>query len=466
MYMDEPILVVDDEESVLNLLDRILKSEGSKKVHLAESAERALEILDKEKISVVLTDVKMPGMDGIELLEKIKEKDPSIIVIIITAHGSIDLAVDCIKKGAYDLVTKPFGAEIVTMTIEKALNERRMKDEIDDLRMSVTKRADFIDFVGVSEPMQRIYEKIKAVAPTDAAVLITGESGTGKELATKAIHELSTRQEMPLVSVSCPNLPAQMLESELFGHVKGAFTDAYKDKKGLFEKADKGTLFLDEIGDITPEVQVKLLRVLQEGEILPLGGERVKRLDVRVITSTNKDLAAKVKEGTFREDLFYRINVINIHMPSLRERVDDLMRLSSYFIAMYSAKLSKPVKGLTPAALESLKMRPWDGNVRELMNTIYNGVVFAKGDFIDVSDLADAGAEAPRDRSRSADLSGGSFRDCRENLLSGFESDFVREALAKADGNISKAARESGLSRQSFQHLMKKHDIKTADVES
>lgn len=464
--MDEPILVVDDEKSVLNLLDRILKSEGCKKVHLADSAERALEILDREKITVVLTDVRMPGMDGVELLEKIKEKDPSIVVIIITAHGSIDLAVDCIKKGAYDLVTKPFGSEIVTMTIEKALNERRMKDEIYDLRMSVTKRADFMDFVGVSEPMQRIYEKIKAVAPTDATVLITGESGTGKELATKAIHEMSTRKEMPLVSVSCPNLPTQMLESELFGHVKGAFTDAYKDKKGLFEKADKGTIFLDEIGDITPEVQVKLLRVLQEGEILPLGSERVKRLDVRVVTSTNKDLAEKVKKGAFREDLFYRINVINIHMPPLRKRLDDLMRLSSYFIAMYSAKLSKPIKGLTPGALDSLKERSWDGNVRELMNTIYNCVVFAKGDLIEVSDLADTGVESSNHQGKSVNFSGESFKDSRDNLLTRFESDFVREALVKADGNISKAARESGLSRQSLQHLMKKYGIKTSDFEN
>ena len=465
IFLDEYILVVDDEEGVLLLLDRMLGREGYKNVFLANSAEVALETIYKENIGIILTDVKMPGMDGVELLEKVKKIDPSIIVIIITAHGSIDLAIDCIKKGAYDLITKPFGSEIVTMTIEKALEDRRLKDEIFDLRMSVTKSADFMDFVGVSEPMQKVYEKIKAVAPTDAPVLVTGESGTGKELATRAIHELSTRKDMPLVSVSCPNLPAQMLESELFGHVKGAFTDAYKDKKGLFEKADKGTLFLDEIGDIASDVQVKLLRVLQEGEILPLGSEKVKKLDVRVITSTNKDLGEKVKNGKFREDLFYRINVININMPPLRERSDDIRRLSSYFLAMYSAKLSKPVKGITDEAMESLNERSWNGNVRELMNTIYNGVVFAKGDLIELSDITHIDDIGRDDQASSMDLSGESFRDLRGDLLNRFESSFVKDALKRADGNVSKAARESGLSRQSFQHLMRKYGIRADDVE-
>ncbi|MBN1571821.1 MAG: sigma-54-dependent Fis family transcriptional regulator [Deltaproteobacteria bacterium] len=464
-YLDESILVVDDEEGVLLLLDRMLEREGYKNVFLADSAESALEKIYKENITIVLTDVRMPGMDGIELLEKVKVIDPSIIVIIITAHGSIDLAVECIKKGAYDLITKPFGSEIVTMTIEKALEERRLKDEIYDLRMSVTKSADFMDFVGVSEPMQRVYEKIKAVAPTDAPVLITGESGTGKELAIRAIHELSTRKDMPLVSVSCPNLPEQMLESELFGHVKGAFTDAYRDKKGLFEKADKGTLFLDEIGDISPDVQVKLLRALQEGEILPLGSEKVKKLDVRVITSTNKDLTKKVNQGKFREDLFYRINVINICMPPLRERSEDIRRLSSYFLAMYSAKLSKPIKGITDEALEYLKNRDWNGNVRELMNKIYNGVVFAKGDLIEISDITPEDGIVKEDQKSPVDLSGESFRDLRGNLLDRFESNFVKDALKSADGNVSKAARESGLSRQSFQHLMRKYGIKSDDIE-
>ncbi len=465
IFSDEYILVVDDEEGVLLLLDRMLEREGYKNVFLANSAETALETVYKENVSIILTDVKMPGIDGVELLEKVKKIDPSIIVIIITAHGSIDLAVDCIKKGAYDLITKPFGSEIVTMTIEKALEDRRLKDEIYDLRMTVTKSADFMDFVGVSEPMQKVYEKIKAVATTDAPVLITGESGTGKELVVRAIHELSTRKDMPLVSVSCPNLPAQMLESELFGHVKGAFTDAYKDKKGLFEKADKGTLFLDEIGDIASDVQVKLLRVLQEGEILPLGSEKVKKLDVRVITSTNKDLGERVRNGKFREDLFYRINVININMPPLRERHEDIRRLSSYFLAMYSAKLSKPIKGITDEAMESLSERSWNGNVRELMNTIYNGVVFSKGDLIELSDITHIDDIVKEDQVSSVDLSGESFRDLRGELLNRFESNFVKDALKRADGNISKAARESGLSRQSFQHLMRKYGIKTDDIE-
>ncbi len=458
--MEETILVVDDEESVLNLLKRILNRNGYNNVILANSAEGALDVLGREDVSVVLTDVKMPGMDGISLLDRIKEINDSIIVIIVTAFGSIDQAVECMKKGAHDFITKPFSSDIIILSIEKALKDRRLNREVRDLRISVSKQADFMDFIGVSEPMQEIYNKIKTVASTDASVFITGESGTGKELAAKAVHNLSTRRDKSLVSVSCPNIPVQMLESELFGHVKGAFTDAYKDKKGLFEKADLGTIFLDEIGDITPDVQIKLLRVLQEGEIFPLGSEKVKILDVRVITSTNRNLHDRVKEGDFREDLFYRINVINIHMPPLRERKSDIRRLSVYFANEYAAKVSKSINGLSDAALRYLEGRRWNGNVRELKNAIYQGVVFSKGEYLDIGDLKTGEDNPVSEKIETVDTTGDSLKESRENLLKEFEMDFIKKALLSSGGNISKAAAECGLSRQSFQYLMKKYGVK------
>jgi DNA-binding NtrC family response regulator len=306
------------------------------------------------------------------------------------------------------------------------------------------------------------------VAPTDAPVLITGESGTGKELAAHALHRLSTRADHPLISISCPNIPPQILESELFGHAKGAFTDAHKEKMGLFEKANGGTIFLDEIGDITSDVQVKLLRVLQEGEILPLGSEKVKKLDVRVITSTNRDLLKKVEDKSFREDLYYRINVINIHLPPLRKRTEDIRRLASFFLNDFSAKLSKSMHGFTPEAMEFLEENQWPGNVRELKNVIHQGVVFSTEDTLS-RDVLDANATAAASSEGGDDITpsydDGSFRESRDALLTRFEVEFIREALRKSGGNISQAARNSNLSRQSFQHLMKKHGISGADDE-
>jgi DNA-binding NtrC family response regulator len=466
--MSENILIVDDDQSVQTLLSRILKRAGYASITLADSAESALEIMEQRDFSMVLLDVKMPGMDGIELLKLIKERDESIIVIMITAFGSIEQAVNCMKIGAHDFISKPFSSDIVLMSIEKALKNRQLVREVEDLRSSLSKEADFVDMIGVSGPMQEIYDKIQAVAPTDAPVLITGESGTGKELAAHALHRLSTRADHPLISISCPNIPPQILESELFGHAKGAFTDAHKEKMGLFEKANGGTIFLDEIGDITSDVQVKLLRVLQEGEILPLGSEKVKKLDVRVITSTNRDLLKKVEDKSFREDLYYRINVINIHLPPLRKRTEDIRRLASFFLNDFSAKLSKSMHGFTPEAMEFLEENQWPGNVRELKNVIHQGVVFSTEDTLS-RDVLDANATAAASSEGGDDITpsydDGSFRESRDALLTRFEVEFIREALRKSGGNISQAARNSNLSRQSFQHLMKKHGISGADDE-
>ncbi|MBN2223578.1 MAG: sigma-54-dependent Fis family transcriptional regulator [Deltaproteobacteria bacterium] len=456
------ILVVDDDQNITNLLVRMIEKEGYRNILTADSGKKALSLIHDNDVSIVLTDVRMPSMTGIELLERIKEINDGIIVIIITAFGSIDLAVQCIKKGANDFITKPFSSDIVMLAIEKAIKERRLTREVTDLRMSISKRADFFDFIGVSPPMQDIYEKIKAVASIDAPVLITGESGTGKELAARAIHQLSLRRDMPMISVSCPNIPAQMLESELFGHVRGAFTDAYRDKKGLFEKADHGTIFLDEIGDITPDVQAKLLRVLQEEEIMPLGGESVKKLNVRVITSTNRNLFDRVSQGLFREDLFYRINVVHITMPPLRDRGIDIQRLAVYFLNEHAAKFSKPLNGFTPEAIEYLGTNQWAGNVRELKNSVLQGVVFVKGDRVDREDLLSGAEESPPMSGDRLHI-GGSFKKSKNGLLEEFEVEFVKSALEKSGGNVSKAARETGISRQSFQYLMKKYGIKTPE---
>ena len=466
--MSENILIVDDDHSVQTLLNRILKRAGYANIMLADSAESALEIMGKHDFTMILLDVKMPGMDGIDLLKLIKKRDESIIVIMITAFGSIEQAVNCMKIGAHDFISKPFSSDIVLMSIEKALKNRQLVREVEDLRSSLSKKADFVDFIGVSRPMQEIYEKIQAVAPTDAPVLITGESGTGKELVAHAMHQLSTRANQPLISISCPNIPPQILESELFGHEKGAFTDAHKEKKGLFEKANGGTIFLDEIGDITSDVQVKLLRVLQEGEILPLGSEKVKKLDVRVITSTNRDLMKKVEDKSFREDLYYRINVINIHLPPLRKRAEDIRRLATFFLNDFAARLSKSIHGFTPEAMEFLEENTWPGNVRELKNVIYQGVVFSTEDNLtrDVLDAnATTAASSDDDVVIDSSYDDGSFRESRDALLTRFEVEFVKEALRKSGGNISQAARDSNLSRQSFQHLMKKHGISGADDE-
>ncbi|MBN1883426.1 MAG: sigma-54-dependent Fis family transcriptional regulator [Deltaproteobacteria bacterium] len=466
--MSENILIVDDDQSVQTLLSRILKRAGYQNIILADSAERALEIMGRHTISMMLLDVRMPGMDGVELLKLIKERDDTIIVIMITAFGSIEQAVNCMRIGAHDFITKPFSSDIVLMSIEKALKNRELVREVEDLRTSLTKEADFVDFIGVSRPMQEVYERIQAVAPTDAPVLITGESGTGKELAAHALHKLSTRANHLLISISCPNIPPQILESELFGHAKGAFTDAHKEKMGLFEKANGGTIFLDEIGDIPSDVQVKLLRVLQEGEILPLGSEKVKKLDVRIITSTNRDLLKKVEENSFREDLYYRINVINIHLPPLRKRVEDIRRLATFFLNEFSAKLSKSMQSITQEAMELLEENPWPGNVRELKNVIHQGVVFSTDGNLtcDALELSTPGPESPGDEGVGESFfDEGSFRESRDALLTRFEVDFVREALKKSGGNISQAARDSNLSRQSFQHLMKKHGISGQDDE-
>ncbi len=458
----ETILIVDDDPNISNLLVRMIEKDGYRRVLSADSGKKALDLIKANDVSVVLTDVRMPSMTGIELLEKTKEINDGIIVIIITAFGSIDLAVECIKKGANDFITKPFSSDIVLLAVQKAIKERQLSREVADLRMSVANRADFFDFMGISPPMQEVYQKIRAVAAIDAPVLITGESGTGKELAARAIHQLSLRRDMPMVSVSCPNIPAQTLESELFGHVRGAFTDAYRDKKGLFEKANHGTMFLDEIGDINHEVQAKLLRVLQEEEIIPLGGESVKKLDVRVVTSTNKNLFDRISQGLFREDLFYRINVVHIHMPPLRERGGDIQRLAWYFLNEHAAKLSKPLKGFTPEAITFLEEHPWAGNVRELKNSVLQGVVFVKGEYVDREDLI-SGAAQPEQAAPRQSQPRGSFKETKDSMLEGFEKDFILSALEKSEGNVSKAARNTGISRQSFQYLMKKYGVRTTD---
>ncbi|MDY6863294.1 MAG: sigma-54 dependent transcriptional regulator, partial [Thermodesulfobacteriota bacterium] len=380
------LLIVDDESDMTKLLKRILDRENFFNIYMANNGFDAIKIINAEEIDIVLTDIKMPVMDGIELLSRIKTINPNITVILMTAYGTIEIAVEAMKKGGYDFITKPFDDERILLTLRKAKERTILLNENRKFRILVNED-NFFNLVGMSMVMKSIYKTISKVAETDANILITGESGTGKELAARAIHALSKRRNKEMISVNCPALPDTMLESELFGYKKGAFTGAIEDKKGLFEIADGKTIFLDEIGDLHPSVQAKLLRVLQQGEVKALGDLKTKYVDARVIASTNVDLEKKLKEKQFREDLFYRLSEITIKMPSLRQRKEDIPLLANHFLKLYSPRLSKSGNTFSDDAILTLMSHDWIGNVRELENTIKRAIIFSSGKIIYSSDL-------------------------------------------------------------------------------
>ncbi len=366
----EVILVVDDEEDMLRLLKRSLEPELDCRVITASSAESALKILREQPPDLALIDMKMPKMDGMELLEQARGLNPWLTVVIMTAHGCIELAVQAIKLGAYDFITKPFDHETLVLNLNKALERSRLLRENLRLQREGSCREVFQSIVGRSSQMQRVYEAIQMVAKTDLTVLITGESGTGKDLAARAIHSLSDRGDRAFVAVNCPTVPENILESELFGYRKGAFTHATQNKAGLFQAAHGGTIFLDEIGDINTAIQTKLLRVLQQKEIKPLGDTKSIHVDVRVIASTNRNLPEKIRSGEFREDLYYRLNVVPITIPSLRERREDIPLLVEHLLDKHCTALNRPRKRMSAELMTCFLTHPWDGNVRELENVI------------------------------------------------------------------------------------------------
>jgi DNA-binding NtrC family response regulator len=375
--MAENILIVEDEETLASSLKRVFAREGYS-VDIAEDAEKGLELIEKNSYDVIITDIILPGISGIELLRKIKEKEPDQLVIIITAYASVETAVEALRAGAYDYVIKPIIHQEIKQIVRNALKQKALQRENLLLRREIERHYDFSHIIGESPEIKKIINEVKKIASAKSNVLLLGETGTGKELIARAIHYSSPRAERPFIPINCSAIPENLLESELFGHVRGAFTGAVTSKKGLFEEANGGTVFLDEIGDLSPSLQAKLLRVLEDQEIRPIGSNQSTKVDIRFISATNKDLAGLVKEGRFREDLYYRINVITIHLPALRERGNDVELLARFFMQKYSKEHGRDVNKIDNEALKLLKSYHWPGNIRELQNIIERAVLISE----------------------------------------------------------------------------------------
>jgi DNA-binding NtrC family response regulator len=453
------ILVVDDNPDNLELTAHLLES-TSLEYATTTSSMKALVMLEKENFQLVITDLMMPHMDGIQLLEKIKTSSPETEVIIVTAHGSIKSAVEAIKKGAYSYILKPFEPDDVINQVKKVLDMLVIKRENRELRMQLERVKDSKTIIGKTPQLKAVFDLVKTVANTNATVLIHGESGTGKELVASAVHNSSDRKNRPFVKVACAALAESLLESELFGHEKGSFTGAIAQKKGRFEIADRGTIFLDEIGDISAAVQVKLLRVLQEREFERVGGTKPVKTDVRIIAATNRDLTKDVHDGRFREDLFYRLNVININMPSLRERKDDIPLLAEYFLQKYRLEINKFIDGFTDKAMKCLLDYDWPGNIRELQNVVERAVVLVKGNTIDVQNLPE---NVGRDRSHIR-VTGYEPLSTLKQAKQTFEKQYLEKALKYNNGNISRTADMIKLARKNLQDKIKSYHINVNEL--
>ncbi|MFP3868283.1 MAG: sigma-54-dependent transcriptional regulator [Desulfobacteraceae bacterium] len=439
------LLVVDDELIIRESLAGWLQRDGYQ-VETADSAAQALAKIEAKHYDIMLIDVKMPEMDGLTLLQHLKKRDPDTGVIMMTAYGSIEDAVEAMKKGAFDYLLKPFDLEELSLTIEKLVQIQTMTMENIVLKERVAKIDRFEELVGQSEPMQKLYETIVDVAQSDATVLITGETGTGKELVARAIHAQSPRGYAPFIAVNCGAFTEQLLESELFGHEKGAFTDAKFTKKGRLELAHGGTLFLDEVGDITMKMQIDLLRVLETHEFTRVGGMAPIHSDFRVIAATHQDLLAAIQEGTFRRDLYYRLHVVHIPVPPLRERRSDIPLLAEHFLVHYAAETNKKIDSIHPDALEAMQHYDWPGNVRELENAIERAVVIGKGRQIQLADLPFLGS---RGRTESLGRS-----------LEEMEREHIAQVLEAEGGNISRAAQVLKINRTTLYHKLKKYGLK------
>ncbi len=448
--MEKPsILLVDDEEDILSVLKFVLEKEGYQVV-TAPSGEEALKLMDKNYFDIVLSDLRMPGIDGIQLLERVKELSPSTDVVIMTAYASIDSAVTAIKKGASDYIVKPFINEDVKMRLKRILEHKSLQKEVEALRYQLSQRLKGDIFWGTSPQMQEIMRLLERVIPTKSTILILGESGTGKGVLAEFIHNNSPRQDKPFISINCSAIPENLLESELFGYKKGAFTGAITDKKGLIELANGGTLFLDEIGDMPLNLQAKILKFLETGEFIPLGDTTKKQVDVRILAATNRNLEGLIKEGKFREDLYFRLNVIEIKIPPLRERREDIPALVYFFIDKLAKEHNKKVKGITNEALSFLINYDWPGNVRELKNVIERAVILATGEFITSNELPERikgnrGLEFPA-------------KTLKESLEE-FEKNLILNTLKQVNYNKEQTAKILGIDLATLYRKLKKYQI-------
>ena len=450
--MRKRILIVEDEEKLRRVLQLQLQSSGYD-VETAGSAEEALRLIDRADL--MLTDLRLPGMDGLELVPLVRRQNGLLPVIVMTAFGTVENAVEAMKAGAADFLLKPFSLDHLNAIVAKALEVRDLRDENLQLKEELGRRYDWENIIGRSAAMQEIFGAIVRVAPTRATVLLCGESGTGKDLIARAIHYHSPRRDRPFVKINCTAIPENLMESELFGYEKGAFTGASATKPGKFEQADTGTVFLDEIGDVPPSIQVKLLRILQEREFERLGSNKTRTIDVRVLAATNADLRAALEEGTFREDLYYRLNVMPINIPPLRERQADIPFLAEHFTRKFSRELGSGIEGITDSAIQRLMEYHWPGNVRELENVIERSVVLCSGKKLDADciklDTAPRARQAVQDSFLPEGVS-----------LEEHERNIIREALKRADGNKSQAARMLGLTRNALRYRLSQMGLESS----
>jgi len=461
------VLVVDDEEIVLRSCLRALGESGYRTEAAAGGAEALAKIADGH-YDVLILDIMMPKMDGIEVLRRVKETNPDIEVVMITGLSQIETAVRAMKLGAFDYLSKPFDPEELRLAVGRALERRRLLQENLTLKNEVSSRYRLENIIGASPRMQGVYRLIAKCAPTNSTVLLTGENGTGKELVARAIHYNSLRKDGPFVPVDCNALSENLLESELFGHVKGSFTGAVTSKRGLFEAARGGTLFLDEIGNISLPTQAKLLRVIQEREFRAVGDTRSQEADVRIVAATNKDLVAMVRAETFREDLYYRVNIFPIQVPPLRERRDDIPALAHHFLGVFSRELGRQTAGFSEDAMAALVSHAWPGNVRELENAVQRGLILAGDGVIRRAHVAGLAA-APAQPGPQVPRTGAELKQAkkaaRERSVEGIEKEFVLEALRRNAWNVTRSAEAAGMLRANFQALMKKHGIQLRDAE-
>jgi len=457
------ILVVDDEMIVCESCQRILEEEGYE-VEVALSGKEAFEKMKAHPFDIVITDLKMPGIGGMEILKTFRKEYPDSIIIMITGFSTVETAVEAMKLGAFDYIPKPFTPDEVSIVVKKAIEKKSLMLENIYLRQELQEKYGFHNIVGKSKKMQEIYRIIGKVAMTDSTVLITGQSGTGKELIARAIHFNSPRREKQFVPVDCAVLSENLLESELFGHVRGSFTGAVTTKPGLFEVADGGTVFLDEVGNISISIQAKLLRVLQEREFTPVGGTKAKKVDIRLIAATNKDLEKMIKEEVFREDLYYRLNIVPLYLPALKERQEDIPLLAVHFLKKYAEEMGKAIKGFTPEAMERLMRYPWPGNVRELENVIERTVVMIDDEMIRVEHLILPGQQEKEILENQIPMTSGELKEIkkqvREKAVEEIERAFILSALERHQWNVTRAAEEVGMLRPNFQALMRKYNLR------